>query len=643
MPKLELHKMLQDSNLTLVGMDETSGLPVVETPEGEEVKFNYKALMKDQGIDPSTPVTLNTPMTALEDISPLSVEDRSKLSFGNARGQLKFLKREFQDAKYDDEKGFVVKQGDVWRAVDPSGLGTGNPWEMTKELIKDASDWLSEGTLIGATTAGGALGGPGGAVGGAAAGSALTTSLGRAWGTYDASMEERLFDIAFDTMFALGGEVVAAGAKPALKQLTRSAKKIAKTANPAVKDMWSSTFGRITGAGVEHADILLNNPDDVIRQMNVLKRAKASPLQVDNILTRKMMNKSRVLVEGARKGLTKQYGQALDDIISSPEAVGFKADFSAILDNMARFVDENGLGKVVRKRGKLSFEPLSDEAFRDAIVAGKAARVLEPTTQKALNRVFNQLNTFTKSGTLQGPKAIKPLVNMNQILNDAVLNLPATAPANSGRIIKQLSSTFKNSVVKQFDDVGLAGRYTNMQRNYGQFVDAVEFGQKALDKGPVGLEGFVNQLMAGSGKKVSINDFGTQLASLGGRPGQKMLHDIRVLSATKAFAPILPKMGGFPGIATGGAIGGAATVASGSGIGAALPIVGTAALFSPKAAFLQIKAAHKGLGFLRSLPPVERNALLNNPQAMRSLIQTIGGVAQEQQQIETQLLQQVTQ
>lgn len=138
-------------------------------------------------------------------ISPLSIEERAKLGFGNQVGSLDYLKSKGQDAEYRDG-GLYVGKGDAAVPADPSGFrtfGRANPLVNTiysamdllegpesasknaRRLLRDLKDLPSDiaeipSDLVNmATTTGGAYGGAAlGALTGPAAPAAVTVLSG---------------------------------------------------------------------------------------------------------------------------------------------------------------------------------------------------------------------------------------------------------------------------------------------------------------------------------------------------------------------------------------------------------------------------------------------------------------------------------
>ncbi len=132
-----------------------------------------QAPVLSDGLSPTTPINK----------SPVDIQDRLALALGNKKGVQSYLKSKFEDVQEDKSGKLLVKDKGLWHRVDPNGLGDGDAWERTNELIKDMADIIpsatknaSMGAAVGGT-AGAAAGGVGaipGAIGGATAGVAAT-------------------------------------------------------------------------------------------------------------------------------------------------------------------------------------------------------------------------------------------------------------------------------------------------------------------------------------------------------------------------------------------------------------------------------------------------------------------------------------
>jgi hypothetical protein len=167
--------------------------------------------------------------------SPLSVDDRAKISVGNEKGIEKFLTEKYGEVKKDANGDLVVNSNGLWHRVDAEGLGEVNPWKATKDLLKGNTqafqEVLKEGAAdlqdilptvanvagnVGIAMKTGNLGllGQAAAAGGTGAGLSMgISSLGKLYGTYDATPGEQMQEAAFETMLNIAGVGIAPLAK----------------------------------------------------------------------------------------------------------------------------------------------------------------------------------------------------------------------------------------------------------------------------------------------------------------------------------------------------------------------------------------------------------------------------------------------
>lgn len=80
-----------------------------------------------------------TPQTAINK-SPIDLVDRLRYSLGNKAGVEKDLRSKFEDVTQDAKGNYMVKKEGSWYRADAKGLGDGDAWERTKELIGDTAD-----------------------------------------------------------------------------------------------------------------------------------------------------------------------------------------------------------------------------------------------------------------------------------------------------------------------------------------------------------------------------------------------------------------------------------------------------------------------------------------------------------------------
>ena len=162
--------------------------------------------------------------------SPVDAIDRLKLAFGDEEGNMQFLKQRFDAVDKDENGNLVVQSQGKWHRVDPGSMDNVDAWTRTTELIGDIADIAPTiGTIggslaLGAATGGASLVAQAGAFAAFGAGTAAArTSLGRLVGTYEASTEDQLKEVAFESLLNVGGTVIGAGVRPTVSMISKNA------------------------------------------------------------------------------------------------------------------------------------------------------------------------------------------------------------------------------------------------------------------------------------------------------------------------------------------------------------------------------------------------------------------------------------
>jgi len=120
------------------------------------------------GLSPNSPINK----------SPIDIADRFRYALGNKQGVLKDLQSKFEAVEQDKYGNFLVKDKGLWYQADAKGLGDGDAFEKSKELVKDIADnsarmlsGATQGAIIGGTV--GLAAGGVGAIPGAIAGGVI--------------------------------------------------------------------------------------------------------------------------------------------------------------------------------------------------------------------------------------------------------------------------------------------------------------------------------------------------------------------------------------------------------------------------------------------------------------------------------------
>lgn len=430
------------------------------------------------GLSPDSP--LNT--------SPLDILDRFKLSAGNKVGKLQYLKAKYQDATMDKAGRFLVQKDDSWYRVDPDGLGSGDAWEMSKELGKDIADRVFTGVQgvamagrsgpataaiaalanagasdgidmllesmpeddVGIKKALAAMGitaatpmivqgirqikanpmalknlGKGGLAFGAT--EAVRTSLGRAFGTYEATPGEQLQDIGFETLLGMGGQIIGLGTKPSYAMLKEAAAKVSDTMGTAGKDVLSSLMSVSLKEPKWAMRRALDSPGTLDRAKEAVRAIPrgSDPSEALDFIQGKQNDILRTFAKDASEGLQKEYRSNLNELLqATPET--FSADVGKIASNAQVELANAGYGKIVPiSGGKSQFKMLDETEIANMIGA--------PADQ--LPKII-------------GPKTQQALQEVTGILNRY-----AKLGTLSGKQGAQKTIELKRAIRESFDDI----------------------------------------------------------------------------------------------------------------------------------------------------------------------------------------------
>jgi len=289
--------------------------------------------------------------------SPVSFEDRAKLSVGNQKGKMEFLNKYYGETKLTKEGDFVVKDkaDGFWKRVDPDGLGDGDPWSMTREIQELASDVIDVVPMaaniaaqigIGAATAplipltgGASVAATAGIAGAAGVGlNALETSLGRLVGTYSGDITEQAKDASIEGLMSLGGTAVAAGVKPTVKYIAKglayTGKQLAAL-NPVSRDIAVDVMGLGVKGGGKSVERLLEAGDEVASIMTKASAGGKSADDAINLIKFEAIDSLKKASKAARPALSALYDRGKAEIVSTVDdsfAVNFKQDLAPLVE-----------------------------------------------------------------------------------------------------------------------------------------------------------------------------------------------------------------------------------------------------------------------------------------------------------------------
>lgn len=646
--------------------DESSGLEELDASEFEEIP---------PGMDGSAP------RAALPE-SPVGLLDRVKLSFGNQKGGMEYLRKTYKEVSYDNDKGIVVNDGGTWKQVDPDFMD-GDGWEATRDIatalrdIKESATDVVEavtgnalqmgGQALGAT-AGGVAGGAGGAAlgmttanpaaalgglvvgagaggfvgsgAGGAAGEGVRTYLGRALGTYQATDEEQLSDIALEGIFSAGGEAVRLGVKPGLSALRKGFKTIGDKASPVVKDILAATYGRLTQAGEDATRVMFDRTDDVLKKLGAIKAQGArGSSEIMSKGAEMQLSATNEFLDVATEALPRKYGELLSDLSKEAGEKGFKADISDVVTHARNSFLELGFGKM-DDAGR--FVALSDDDLARRAAQGMDIEnaALDRKAFREVKALFDTLGKFEKIGELKGEQAVKALTKINSLLNSVKKDAYKNGSPTLQRAATQASASWRTGLGKQFSDQGLGEQYLKLSDLYSKYGSAVETARNAMKQGG---EGFMNKMLSGAGRNAKAKGEAELLVELAGKRGEQLFDDIVITETAKRFSPVWPKFG----LMAGGQaqLGGMAA----AGYSAGLPgVIAAGSQMSPRMVLGQTSAAKKlgryaaeSVAMFKKMTPQAAKEALQNETFMRAVFtQTLQSHGEEDEDLQA-ILQEV--
>jgi hypothetical protein len=641
-----------------------------------------------------------SPATAMNR-TVVDATDRLKLSMGNEEGNIQYLKKKFQDVQpIPGESGeLAVMQDGQWYRVDPKNGDIRDPWELAKSYMKDPYELMSDVADTGPLGVGLAAGAAvpaalvakaplaiGAAIG---AGSALLrTSLGRVVGTYDATPEQQVKDIAFETILNAAGTKIAVGVKPhaswVADKLDDVAKKFKdvvpqglKEAGEAVANTPKAMFKKVFSAlsvGEDNFDTMVQNPFKVKAYMKAFdKRAGGQTSTYHDMIGHDQLKRIRTFAEKSRETLSTIYGAMRNKILADvPDT--FTSNTDDVLKQSYSDAISKGLAKIkvgdkwmegaeaaehIAKNGIASarFALKSQRELKEAIQAsGEMGEQLGFLAQDAeayglVKQFYDRIGTFAGTKGLQGKAGAKQLLDLKKNLSDIAWSLENSEKAQAIPAVKSLFATSRvgmdNAINDGLNKAGKGAAFRQMNSTYAKLneefkpvLNALNRFQKTNDMSVFQQlqSAFVARPGKQAAKKFAI-DAAIDAADAYGHKGlsTSLANDklmLQVGEAAKAFNP-LPRSG-LQGTQAQAGMGlfAATQIAQQPALAAAIGI--PIALSKPATAKL-------GAAMFRGLPILQQNAkdFLSSPQAIAAYTSAVLQAPQLRSEVENGLLGQI--
>jgi len=636
--------------------------------------------------------------------SPLDLRQRLALAAGgNKLDKLKYLKSNFEDAKLDKKGNFLVKRDGSWFKTDPTGLGDGDAWERTKELVGDTADRFFNGMQVAALTAkGGAASAGLGFIAGAAgselidtlvenlpetdakiktyltsagfgaasaalipvlkqlkqnpalmksglraAGTgaaieAARTSWGRFEGTYNATPEEQLKDIANESLLSFGGEVIPPGIKPTMDHVFTAFARMGAKAGNLTKELISGFAEKAGGPLKSQVRRALDNPEVIKIADKAIKEAgNVSSEDVIGTLARKQNQELIKTAQESRQALTKQYGTMAKDLVdNTPESFSFKP--REVMEDVMISLKDSNLGKIVKKSadGPLNFEIFSDKELSRILAAPESSlpEILGVETRKKLSEVGHILNSYANLPVVKGKMGAAKALELRRALSESFDDILSSKdlPGKMVPIITDVKNKAFEGIGNNFSKgAGVPGKelstkYNKLNNEYARFASQVNMLTKAANsENPQELENVVKKLASKAGAFRQLKDEAATLAEL---IGHDRIQNIVDMEAAKGFVNFLPRsntpvlLGSVASSLTGnpGIVGGAAA---------------TQLAASPRVLAKEIKYGSKLLDFAKK--SAQKGVVLASDQdTLTALFRTVGEAASSEESDADSLLAQ---
>lgn len=593
-----------------------------------------------------------TAQTAINE-SPISYEDRLKLSVGNMSGKIQFLKDNYGEVQRTKSGDLSVKVNNVWHRVDPETFSMSDPWKMTKEIVGDVADLapkiLGGGAQVGAAILTGGASIPAqiaasGAVG--AAGKGVESVLGRLVGTYQATDEEMLKDIALEGLINAGGATVALGIKPTASfiadKLKVTGKMLAELPEQS-KEVITNMYGNVLGkGGARSVNMLADNTSEVTTAIKELA-ATGNP---ELAFKQRAVNLIKGAAEQVDTATSNFYGAGKREILNIiPE--NFTSKQPEVLKNIIGFFDEKGLVEA----GKLKAR---DKVIADMSQKGISSEwAANPEAFKIVSNLWKSVQDFNGIPSVHGKQGAENLFKMRSALM-ALQETNATLAEKQGlsvaqTFLGQFGERVQNAIIPIFNTETpimskvLGKNSTNLLADLNSSYAGLKNILKPLANtnvssktlGDQAYEYAIDNITSQAGRKATVKTaFDTAmdvLAKYGSEEGKKASSNyarLMVYDAAKDFSGWV-KPGlisttatlGVPGALLAGSPAGA--IAMGSTALLSSPRVGAAAISSGIAAKDMVKSFMASNAMMRGLTPAARLLLFKTPEAVTNMASTI--------------------
>lgn len=585
LPQILQSKGINPDSVEILSVNEEGVAEFKEKESGKVGRFNPRAYLESQvggdvdkfEINP----TYNTPDTAVQEF-PKKLQDKFDFirlktkGLGNVKGSIKRLQKEFGEGNvsFSEKNGIVLKENGQWKPLDPSSSPVDyikDPWEFAR----DVQDLAGEAILFAGEEAGGLVGRAAGLVAGKAGGTAgdisgsavgagiaekFRQSLGRIVGTYEATEEEAMQDVATEMMFSAGGQALGLGLIPGAGRFLKATKGLKQGIDDTSKAVFSKVVGFLNGTGESATREIIENGPDITRKIrSSVTKGKAQAKRLGEAAATKSAREQGQLIatqeaDTALKTASQEFlSKRTQDYSNGITKIGLKAnkanlsiDFNNVTREIRSGVEQVGLGRYVKGRGgKLKFEPNSAQEIERAIKGVDPDLDVPALDAKTIKKFkdFGQALERFQLGTLKGRAASKQLINLNQSMNSLLDGIDPLKQPNMHRILTTARTSTQNKVMARMPK-DLAADFAEVNAKYANTSQAAQLARRVKNGDGVKesqkvLEQFFGQVEKQEDAILGVQSFLANNTDA----GIKAFREAAQWETAKRYIPVAPKMG----------------------------------------------------------------------------------------------------
>lgn len=469
------------------------------------------------------------------------------------------------------------------------------------------------------------------------------TSLGRLEGTYKATVEEQLRDVAVEGLINMGGTAISLGTKPtaAFLSKTKAWQKTAELLNAAddsVKGAIKRVYGGISGLGDDGIDALMKHGKEIqhhIDDVAIRGLDKAQVSQVEDL---------KGVITGLQQAKSSVYRSMREEVLKNVDK-GFSGNIAQIIDDPLMELTQLGFfGRVGNDVIVRSPKAIAQELLKRGLIK-ESTLALDQEVYKAIREFSEVAIQLRKAKALRGRAGAEQLMDAASAIKDLTFKYKHRGDNEGVRQLSTYFAKFANDVdsamTRVLDKGSPAGPWSKMNETYSKFSDLLEESSTKMRRGDAGLETYINQLSSRAGRNAAKKegfDAAIELAERSGAPQVQQVLKLRDSLSNRAMALQLSNIAGGKPWMQSAAAGMAMTAAVSGNPLMAAAIVGGAAIRSPRFNSRMILAGQDFNRMVTKLNPIERLRLLGSPQIFLPTLNAVFSSDNTAEQTKQQLL-----